>query len=372
MIMNNESLKRIKMYLNDKVIENLNVDKVTNLILEIGAEKLEENENIDFDLLINEAKNFISAIYALETQKEQFKNNALKYLALRKDPYATEETMSKQERFEQGILQQEYQLAFKFEKILDQWRGKKERVGIYVNIDSEGVPSSYEIPMTEMIDYAGKTGSFSMSMKRLTKGGERKSLEESGLFSKKRIEQARKAYEGTYNRIEKYYEVARITNRRKASGILLWQEGSEWKAAKVLNYGDLGEAYISFLFDKKSNALTGIPGGNAPYRSHELIKNFYYNYIYNVTNMPAIVEEDVVLKDKELAVKSIGSNLPSFQQYIDVALMIVRDSTMAKSKRYTKKEFEEALRNKFPEDAKRNLETTIDKKIKETLIKEFS
>ena len=52
--------------------------------------------------------------------------------------------------------------------------------------------------------------------------------------------------------------------------------------------------------------------------------------------------------------------------------MIVRDSTLAKSKRYTKKEFEEDLRRKFPQDAARNLRTTINKEIKAALIEEFS
>ena len=364
----------IQLYLQDEILKDLSVQEVINLIAEVTSNKFEEiDQKVDYDLLINEAKTFLSALYTLETQKELFKQNTLKYLALRKDPYATEETLTKEERFEQGILQQEYQLALHFEKFLDNWRGKKkERIGVYVDIDSDtGMPSSYEIPMTEMVDYANKEGGLSLSFKRLTKN-DRSSIEDSGLIPKARIELARKAYEGVYNRVEQYYKAAGITDRKKSAGILLWKDGSIWEAAKVLNYGDLGEAYISFLLDKRSNALTGIPAGRAPYRSHELIKNFYYNYIYNVTNMSAIIQEDVITKDKELAVKTIGSNLPSFQQYVDAALLIVRDSTFAKSKRYTKKEFEEELKRKFPQDAERNLKATINSKVKKALIEKFS
>jgi hypothetical protein len=34
--------------------------------------------------------------------------------------------------------------------------------------------------------------------------------------------------------------------------------------------------------------------GKEPYYSHELAKTFFNNYISKVTNLPAIVEEDVV------------------------------------------------------------------------------
>lgn len=366
-------LSDIKLYLDDEVIKNLDVQQVIDLVAKIGSTELDENEKVGYDLLVNEAKNFLSAIYTFETQKEMFKVNTLKYLALRKDPSAVEGTLIKEENFERGILQQEYQLAFRFEKFLDNWRGKKERVGVYVNINSKGVPSSYEIPLTELVDYATKSGDFSISQKRLTKNQTRTSLEENNeLFSKTRVELARKAYEGVYNRIEQYYTKAGITDRKTSAGILLFKESTgEWTAVKVLNYGDLGEAYITYLFEKRNNVLNGISAGNAPYHSHELVKAFYYNYIRGVTNMSAIVQEDVVLKNKELAVKSKNSGLPSFQQYIDTALMIVRDSTHQKSLRYTKKEFESALKRRFPQDAKRNLETAINKEIKEELIKEF-
>ena len=126
----------------------------------------------------------------------------------------------------------------------------------------------------------------------------------------------------------------------------MWKEQREWIVARVLNKGDLREAYAAALLLKhQSNLdkLCGINRGVPDFYSHELVKVFFNNHISKVSNAAAIQEEDIIMADK-----SFRAVLPSLNQYYDAAKWIVSNQQAGKEE--LEKELRkggEAFRNKI-------------------------
>lgn len=339
-------------------LDNMTIEEVYNLVNKIISEKTEEKLLVSEKELQNQAKIFLSAILTLEREKNNYEELALKFIAFKGNPDSTEYEKNKMDTIEKSILQQEYLLANNFEKYLSNYRNELERSAIYVTTNTKGeIVGSYEIPMKELITYTDKLGYFSQGQINALN---QKSLEEQNLFEEQHVLEAKMAYEGVYNRLERYYELHNTKDDTKTSGILLWKNSKGWQAGRVLNYGDLKEAYIGFLFDNHEKQLCKLAGGNPPYYNHTFIGKFFENYINQVTNLSAIVEEDIKVKsmNKQYAVKGLGSHLPSLQQYIDIAQSI---AYLSKTNYITKKWVEKKIRELNPNDAKRNIKLALTK-----------
>ena len=89
--------------------------------------------------------------------------------------------------------------------------------------------------------------------------------------------------------------------------------------------------------------------GQPAYYDHDLIRIFFENFIAKVTNKAAIVEEDIVTADKQYAVKSTGASLPSIDQYLKTAQMIISQSSSMDIDQINKK-----IEEMYPMDAERN------------------
>ena len=151
-------------------------------------------------------------------------------------------------------------------------------------------------------------------------------------------EEAFLAYNATKNRLEQYYN--QIGNRNNM-GVLMWKEGYSWISAKVLNYGDIKEAYFDFLtIQHNTNLICSLRDlGQPPYYSHELVKYFFEDFIAKVDSGSAIAGEDVKRNGVEYAVKGQGANLPGLIQYANLANQIVigKISSQEEIEKYLKK-----------------------------------
>ena len=234
-------------------------------------------------------------------------------------------------------------LAAQFEDYLSIFRQEdKERSMLYVftNKDNSNI-ETYEMSFRELIinaDSHGRLGN--LAKKRLT-DRERINIEGQGIFNEDHIKTAKSAYQGAFNRWSRYFEVH--SSSQKQNGFILWKEGRRWMIGNLINTGDLKEAYTAFLFeDHEKDLLCGLNKGTAPYYSHELIGEFYKNYINKVTNLEAIIEEDILTTDKQYGIKGKKAQLPSLQQYIDVANIILSETNIL-----TKEELEKKINDKF-------------------------
>lgn len=349
-------------------IDEQEVQKVLKLIQQASVGTITESTKVDWKKLQQAAKDFLFAYNSLDKNEEFYTQEALRQMVLAAPesiPYLNKISGVKQA----FLIRSKYLLAIQFDEYLNQFRGALPSSVIYVQSSSDGtISGSYEISMRELILNADKYGRINISNARL-KSGERESLEESGsLIDEKHVQEAQMAYSGSINRLQRFYDVAHKSGNAAQGGIILWREGKEWIHGRVTNKGDIKEAYIGFLMSDHVNKLCKLAGGQPPYYSHELIGNFFDMYIANVTNLAAIVEEDIATKSKQYGIKSRKAQLPSLGQYLDAAEWIVSQENLL-----TKQEVENWIRNeKFTQDTIRNMRLSMEKlgeKYSEDIIK---
>ncbi len=253
------------------------------------------------------------------------------------DINSIEKAVIESETISSNMVKAEYLLAFRFNDYLDMYRKREQkRVGLYVKetYDSkkgEFELKSYEIPLTDLIKNASgeikKSGAFAAKTKlgkNVLENFKNNVVEDK--ISEEHVIEAKQAYNGVRNRVEQFYKKAGITGNDKKGGLLLQKIGRKQEGAKLSNYGSLAEGYFSYLLDDHVTNLTKLcqqPKGDAPYYSHPFIKNFYEDYLSGVTNLSAIVEEDVKDRNKEYAVKKEGADLPDLGQYKKIANQII-------------------------------------------------
>ena len=248
-------------------------------------------------------------------------------------------------------VQLRYSAAFMFDQQLTKFYGEVPRKALYVYEDSKGDLSTYELDLAGLIkaaDYTGKIleGKAKSEAFKIMETD----LKEKDKENEKHIAQAQSAYRGITNRLARFYEKANLpTNQR---GIIMWKKERDWILAQILNYGDLKEAYAAAIMTKHLSdldVLCGISSGSPPYYSHELISTFFTDYVYNVTNKAAIIEEDIVTDIEQYAVKGAKSSLPGISQYIKAAETITGNTDFM-----SREEFKNALIAKFPREVHRN------------------
>jgi len=99
-----------------------------------------------------------------------------------------------------------YMLAFNFDTYLSRFREEDlERKALYITTSEDGSRiGTFEMDFKELVINSDKHGRISdISKVRLQDKG-RKTLEESGLFNKDHLNEAKAAYEGTYQRLQRY------------------------------------------------------------------------------------------------------------------------------------------------------------------------
>lgn len=315
-------------------------------------ENLSKDAEISLMQLKKQASIFLSSIKTLDKDYSSFTKATLNKI-IKSQPEASLYLNNTQMTKERVYTQSLYMLAFRFDEFLSRFRKEDERKVLYVFEDANGKLESYEMNYKELVLNADKTGRINnISKKRLTSNN-RTSIESQGIISNSHIEGAQIAYNAVKNRLDRYFE---SHSGQKQNGILMWKEGKKWVLGNVLNTGDLKEAYTAFLFSEHDNNLSKIAEnnpGNPKYYNHEMVSEFYNNYINKVTNRPAIVEEDVITTNKQYGIKGKKASLPSLQQYIDVASIILRGEI-------NEKNIEQVIKNNFNQNSARNISVSVE------------
>ena len=293
------------------------------MIDEAIAEETYTQTQISWDILKQSAINFLQAYQKLELlEKNQTNKQMTELFSFDGFKNTTSEKSAfliKKNKIQ--FLKMKYLLAFNFDAKLTAFRGQLPKEAIFVMWDSKKQQTkSYKMSMNKLVELANEEGRLFLKVGDL-KGEEISQIEKedrNGL-DKKHIDEAQSAY-------------------------------------RVTNYGDVKEAYIAALMTKhiqNVDKLYGLGPGQPAYYDDLLIESFFNNYIHNVTNMAAIVEEDINFdwNSAQYAVKSAGASLPSLNQYLTTAKFISQQKTILEPK-----ELSDYIRNElFPMDAKRNL-----------------
>lgn len=307
----------------------------------IIADKIKYDIKISAKELQLQAKTFLNQINKLIDQSEDFDKQMIGKIIEGKNDEITTYWKTKDKNFKKINLQQQYLLIYNFEKYLDIFRDAVERKMVYVETTKdEHIVGSHILDMRDLILSIDERGYFSeTSLLGYKKIGNRKSdfLEnDSQLLNERHVEEAKIAFEAIRNRLERYYELNNKTftkdpknkskNYVKTYGILLWKEkNNTWQARRVINYGDVRESYVNFLFSHHESNLCKIiqkRPGNPLYYNHELVKEFFENYIKEVDSVGSLVHEDIVLNNAQYGIKSKGAHMPQINQYIRIAKSI--------------------------------------------------
>lgn len=237
-----------------------------------------------------------------------------------------------------------------FQKQFDKFiSNEKQRKVIYVYQDENNKLELYELDMNQIFAKAGAAGTVGAdSIKRLLFKYSKVTPMKN--FSKNKLSRSNAAWSGVYNRLQRFSEVNNVELSSLKSGLLMWKVGHEWIIFNVNNWGDVKEAYVASLFDETHDLPSAKGGGK--YRPHALIEDFALKYISNVTNMGALLEEDISLKFIDYAVKSSGFSLPNFGQYYQAIGKILAISKSYNNMTYM--EIRNELINTFNRSAARN------------------
>lgn len=314
---------------------------------------------VDWQVLKTQAMHFLKQYENLEKAQSMKKLRNLQSLI--NNPEAANYIRMKQ-KHDVFYVKAKYLLAFQFDSAVNKFVQGLPKEAVYVFEDKKtGKVSTYKMSMTELAKHANAAGRLFVGITKL-KAEERKSIEEdekSGI-DEEHIAKARAAYIGVTARLNRYYEKKKegmsaesASKMQQQGGILMWKMGRDWTLARVLNKGDIKEAYAAALLSKhktQEDKLYSAGIGEPDYYSHELISSFYESYITSVTNQAAIAGEDIIGDEAQYGVKSVGATMPSLNQYLEVAKWVAsRDSV------FTVEELKSFIEEKYNEGAARNI-----------------
>lgn len=317
--------------------------------LKLATEQsISENIQISYQQLQLAANNFLKAYDILIKNEDNFNRQYLKNLI--NNPESSSYIKGLRGGKAAYFMRAKYLLAFDFDDKLNKFLEELPKSVLYVYDDGQGGASTYEMSMIEMAKRASAEGRLNVSKNQLT-AESRQSLEESNeLINSLHIQKAQSAYSGAISRLNQFYKKAGYN--QKQGGLLMWKQNKEWVISRVSNAGDLKEAYVSALMtqhksnlDKLVNDTMGAPA----YYDDELIADFFHSYIANVTNKPAIIEEDIITDYMQYGVKSSKAQMPSLQQYINVATMIKNKTNF-----FTKEEIRADIEKEYSQNTSRN------------------
>lgn len=270
---------------NDALLEVQDVNTIIKDLLETGSEEI--NEGIQQDIILNNIRVLAVKVVEIEDNK--------------------------------GItIQEAYQRVFDLIDTIDRVLGNLPRILAYVT-DTGNI---YLAPLNEMSQHINneyRIAGIGNNGRKLLE----KELQKS--FGEQHVKIVKAAFHGTQARLERHFSIYKKYYSTKQNGYLLYKTASnKWQGQRILNYGDVKEAYFAAMIDDdyvKKMALDSKPIGRSPYQSHELISYFAQKYIGSVSNKSALLEEDVMSEtlQAQFAVKGSGASAPLLKQYINFA-----------------------------------------------------
>lgn len=336
--------------MDDSILSNSDVSLVVEMLQQATQEEISESMQIDWQNLQMHAQRFVKAYDELE------KNEALQKKAFLKNLINNPENSIYIKKMRGGdaayFMRAKYLLAFDFDEKMTKFLGELPKEALYV-YEGQGSLQTFKMPLKELAKYVNKEGRLNLSLSQLT-AESRKSIEDSkeGEISIDHIAKVQAAYAGANNRLNRYYEKVGLSGSKAQGGLLMWKAGRDWQLARVTNRGDLKEAYASALMSEhKSNLdyLANIAMGGPAYYEHALIGTFFTGYIHNVTNKPAIVEEDIITDKMQYSVKSARASMPTIRQYVQTARWIAQQTSIL-----TAEELKGYVQSNFSQDTHRN------------------
>lgn len=233
-------------------------------------------------------------------------------------------------------IQSAYTRAFALLHYVDYYIGAYPRQVAYVTNTGD----VYTAPLIEManhIDNNYRIVGGARGMEKLL------THEMQELLSQEHLEKVKAAFIGTNNRLQRFYSRMKSTGvySTRQGGFLLYKnQAGEWIGQRILNFGDVKEAYLAAMLDRKNNqnSFKKLPIGTDQYKSHELISYFAQKYLYAVDSKSSVGGEDVISKilSAQFAVKGEKAAAPALQQYVSFAEAIINKNPKQKLKNMLK------------------------------------
>lgn len=179
----------------------------------------------------------------------------------------------------------------------------------------------------------------------------------------------------TYDTVMTRYRKSKLEKNNPTSNWIFWQTGKrrpKWEGIKVGQEGDINEAYALFFFQKKKFIKQVNIEKNVEFYALEGIQT--------VDDISGLLQGDISLEGgRELAIKSPGASMLSFNQIIDIAQKISKEWKNKNVKDLIKQLLEEKMKKQQASTGSRHqifssLETTIKKEMKpyiEKLAKDY-
>lgn len=311
---------------------NVNVQPIVDALVQETSRLYEDADMTTWNTLQTKATAFIHAMRALDKLE---KNNMRPIVQMIKNAGSTSGNLTaylntKNVKSKLYFTQQRYKLVLVFDEALRIYRGQVPKKAIYVHTDKHNnIISSYYIPLEALFAIADKDGRLPPgNLLNKLKADEKEEIEKSknDFPNPEHITRAQQAYAGAHARL---MEFINHSDAKKLPGLLMWKE-QKWVITVVNGWGDLKEAYVAAMMKKHADGfdLCQDDPGSPEHYSHKLIKDFFNNFIANVDNTRAVVEEDVVTDDYQYAVKSYHAGLPGWKQYVEIANKIKNRTTL--------------------------------------------
>lgn len=337
--------------MDSSILSNSDIQGLAENLKLASSEIIAEDLQVDWITLKNKAMLFLKNYKILNENEKLFSRNYLKSLI--NNPENINYIKNMRGKNKAFYTRAKYILAFEFDNYVTKFLGELPKSALYV-YESEGKVSTYQMSLIELAKYATAEGKLRISRNQLTAEG-RKALEESESIDipMEHINKIQAAYNGTNARLQRFYDKMGLSGSQAQGGILMWKLNKYWTLARVSNKGDIKEAYAAALMAKhqsKMDYLYGCAIGQPAYYDHSLIATFFSSYIGGVTNKAAIVEEDIRTELEQYAVKGEYAQLPSLNQYLTTASMIVSTNSL-----FTPQELKEEINKNFSYDTHRNL-----------------
>lgn len=298
-----------------------------------------------------------------EARELLLKQTVLKFTSCCEKNNITESSTRNIKKKNTETIQQIYRTAFQFDRALALYlsSGKLKKIVQFVK-DVEGKKTIIEVPYEDFYtlisgDLKIKNYSHGKSTEQLKR--EQQQLRMSSL-RRQHIQKLQQMVLSIQKKMESNQDKKINQMQQAQTFTFLSQKAPNSEISRsILNRGDLNEAYAAARYD-------------ILYRREELPKSityewFFENYIKEVDNTPAIVQEDIERIDLgvSIAVKSSGATAPKLKQYLQAANIVkARIFSEKENKGKNQQIIEEELT-----DFKNSLKNEIKEKVQKKVIK---
>lgn len=336
------------------------LDNILSPVLKGDSEALKRNAS----RFLQEAENCIIKIQNIN-QKESIKQRIKTLVSKEGDISSLQQELDSFKNLEisKAEFQRFMQLIFDFQNNLNNFLGQQVEV-IYVYVGKSGTPELWRL------NDSGKEVTKTLASKGRGLSARYKN------FSQKYLQRNAELIEKTDMKINvaglqsAYTETSRrgsLSRLKIGSLLILWRPGGVWQKMLVSSQGDINEAYAAFYLQ------------NSPPPSFDdgdieiLIDQFLTsgpNSVQNVDNISGLLEGDVSQGEIEYAIKSKGASTLSYNQVIDMAVLLsempVNEITEDFLKNYKQKLHDKgSTRNKIlTEYMEKDVQSVIDEILK--------